>query len=831
MGKIRINRKFIDVHLLRSIMMFSLLSVYDAYLCFDNFRRGNMSIGKLALVCTIMTSVSVMIMAVQRFGKKKVEVLPHIAVSTMCIIYWITFWILLYTGGTNGTSIFLIFASAPVAYFFFNLFYGTVFTSVLFAEIVIYAVSPIRMMGYQYPADYYVRLPLMFLVELTVCWLAQYSTIKAEIKQKKAMEDAKQANEAKTLFLANTSHEIRTPMNSILGFCELILREENLSPTVRAYCQDIQGAGKNLLYVINDILDVSRIEAGDLTISKNDFDPSVLVRDIVNAAMAKKQEKNIEIFVDVEEDIPGLLFGDMARIFQVAMNLVTNAIKYTPEGGVYIKIRVDRAASPMMIISVRDTGIGIEKENLDKIFQSFEQVDSGSDRTIEGAGLGLTLTKKIASLMGGAITAESEPGVGSVFTLMLPVQILDDEPKIKRKNFEGIRAGICIDLNMIHPKMRSICIRTTDALCRILDMKRILLPGQAGFDEQVKDLTHIFVNPVIYEKFRSKFDDLAVKTEIVIIADIYKKTEEYFGKKTVAKPLYTYALSDFLCNEKGIRIESHRSSERKKFTAPTARVLLVDDNDMNLLVETNLMGIYGMKLISATSGQEALDLMDKECFDLVFMDHMMPGMDGVETVKRMRENSKCNKETTVIALTANAAAGAKEMFLANGFQDFLPKPIDVRELDDMLRKHIPLFRICEISDESVTEGDTVEEHADDFSEEAVRIMDESGLIDHGEVERYMADKEIMILYADAYEIKKKELEESYAAGDWKNYRIRVHALKSSSGMVGAVKLRDMAKAAEDASAQENDDEMKKLHPQLMDLYEEVVEVIGRIVRA
>ncbi|MCR4793166.1 MAG: response regulator [Lachnospiraceae bacterium] len=823
----RINEKFINVHLTRALGIFALLSVYEAYLCFDNFIRGNESIGGLALFCTIMTVMSVIMLSACRFGKKPHKFLPHAAVSLMMAVYWITFGILIYTGGTSGSSLFLLFAAAPIAFYFFNLFYGTIFCSVLFVGVGVYFCSSWHLLGYIYPYIYYQRLPVMFLIEIMVCWFAQYEAVKAEIRQQQAVEEARRANEAKTDFLANTSHEIRTPMNSIMGFCELILREKDLSPKVKGYCLDIMGAGKNLLYVINDILDVSRIEAGKITISKDEFDPSVLVRDIVNAAMAKKQDKNIEIFVKVDDDMPSLLFGDMARIFQVVMNLVTNAIKYTPDGGVYITINVDRAVSPMLIVTVRDTGIGIEKKDLEKIFKSFEQVDAKRNRSIEGAGLGLTISKKIASLMGGVITAESESGKGSEFTLTLPVQILDENPLIRKENFKGIRAGICIDIDLIHPEMRDICLEVTSSLCRALDMKKIPLPGTGAFAEETKGLTHLFVNPVIYEKYHEEFDSLP-GTEIVIIADVYKRSENLFGKKTVSRPLYSYSLSDFLCNENGIAKPLSASEHRKRFTAPTARVLLVDDNDVNLMVESGLMEIYGMKIFTALSGPEALDLMNKDRFDLIFMDHMMPGMDGVEVVRRMREECEFNKDTTVVALTANAVSGAREMFLANGFQDFLPKPIDIRELDNILRKYIPLYRICETDEET---SEAVEEANEElFSAEAIRLMEESGLIDHKEAEKYLIDPEIMILYADAYESKRKEIEDYYNAKDWKSYNVQVHALKSSSKMVGAVKLSNLAKQAETASGQENVAKIDKIQPLMMKQYEEVVELVGKLIR-
>ena len=338
-----INRKYIDVRLTRALSMFAVLMLYDAYLSFDNIRRGNIVIGIVALVCSVMTLVSVVVLSACRFKKIKSTVPVHAVVSTMCFVYWLTFGIIIYTGGTGGTSIFLLFAVAPVSFFFYNLFYGTIFTGILFLEVTFYMLSPLHLRGYLYPDLYYQRLPIMLFIELIVCWLAQYQTVKAEIKQDDAIREAKLANETQREFLANTSHEIRTPMNSIVGFTELILREEGLSPKARQYCMDILGAGKNLLCVINDILDVSLLEADKLKISEDGFDPQVLVRDIRNSAVSEKGNKNIEVNVKSPNDLPGLILGDQARIFQIVMNLVDNAIKYTSKGGVYIDVRIDRA--------------------------------------------------------------------------------------------------------------------------------------------------------------------------------------------------------------------------------------------------------------------------------------------------------------------------------------------------------------------------------------------------------------------------------------------------------------------------------------------------------
>ena len=220
--RLRVNPKYIDVNLTRTIIIFAVLIFYCSYLSADNFMEGSNMIGFLALFCLVMTIVALIFMSVCKFGKKPRRALMHIAIIIQCLVFWFTFAEFLYTGGTGGTSIFLIFASAPVAFFFFNLFYGSLFSSVLFIGMVIYMNTPLRLIGYQFPEMYYKRLPIMFIVEVIICAIAQYETDKAKIEQDMALEEARQASEAKTDFLANTSHEIRTPINAVLGMTEMI---------------------------------------------------------------------------------------------------------------------------------------------------------------------------------------------------------------------------------------------------------------------------------------------------------------------------------------------------------------------------------------------------------------------------------------------------------------------------------------------------------------------------------------------------------------------------------------------------------------------------------
>ena len=687
-------KSFLSVNITRIMVISAFLTAYDAYLAFDNFKKDSETVGTLAAFCAVMTFISLTIIVICRLKKVSTQLYIHVAIMMECVVYWATYSIFLYSGGTGGTSIFLIFTAVPVAFYFYNMFYGMLFCGVFFIGMAVYMWTPLRFIGYQYPELYYERLPIMFLAELVVCAMGQYETVKAKNEQDDALDQAKAANEAKTDFLANTSHEIRTPMNSILGFCELALREDDLSPTARDYCLGIQSSGRNLLYIINDILDISKIEAGKLEIVEENFEPETLIADVVNIAMARKKDKDLEVIVNVDGNCPKKLYGDMGRIRQIVINLVTNAIKYTPEGGVYVDVHVEGGEDSLLTVRVEDTGIGIKPKDLEKIFESFQQVDTKRNRSIEGTGLGLAISKRLADLMGGDIKVESEYGRGSSFTLHVPVGIVSNEPVIERNDFPEARPAICTDTRDLDGRVQEFYDRAIDSLCQHVGMKKLPVPINKEIRPEWEDLTHIFVDTSLYGEYADFFDNLPSKPEVIVISDVYSEQSAPAGKRVIYKPVYTMTLASFLSKKAAgaARVKKKKAGER--FKAPDAKILLVDDNPINLRVESRLMEGYGMTIATASSGFKALDILDSEPFDIIFMDHMMPEMDGIETLEKFRERGgECNANTPFIVLTANAVQGVKQMFIDHGFQDYLSKPMDMGELDRLLERYLPEGKI------------------------------------------------------------------------------------------------------------------------------------------
>ncbi len=389
-------------------------------------------------------------------------------------------------------------------------------------------------------------------------------------------EDAERANDAKSTFLARMSHEIRTPINAVLGMNEMILRETE-SDNIREYAANIYSAGRTLLSIINDILDLSKIESGRMEIVESDYHLGRLLNDIENMISMRAEEKNLNFRLVADGYLPDHLYGDEMRIKQCLINLLTNAVKYTKEGSVTLKI--DTAGSQTDMIDLRvtitDTGIGIKEDELHRLFDPFTRLDLMQNKSVEGTGLGLSITKRLVEMMGGRLTVESSYGKGSSFSFVIPQKVVGEE-----------------------------------------------LLGDYKIDM--------------------------------------------------------------------IRTEVSQAHEQLAYTAPEARILAVDDNRVNITVVKGLLKKLKVQFDSALSGQECLDKVRHTHYDIILLDHMMPDMDGIETLHAMQQTEGyMRNKPAVIALTANAIVGAREEYLKEGFADYLSKPIDFVQLEEMIRKYLP----------------------------------------------------------------------------------------------------------------------------------------------
>ena len=579
-----------------------------------------------------------------------------------------------------------------------------------------------------------VFLGLIFIILLCICVAIVHTLMNRQLRWQAsvnrqlqdASDTAMAASEAKSQFLAQMSHEIRTPINAVLGMNEMILRESK-SAEILDYATNIQSAGRTLLTLINSILDFSKIEDGKMEIVPVRYETIAFIDDLVNMISEKARKKGLEFKTEIDSSLPQSLYGDDLRIRQIVTNLLTNAVKYTHEGSVTLQmggVELDADTFELHIM-VKDTGIGIREEDMDKLFQSFQRLDEERNHNIEGTGLGIAIVRKLLDMMDSRLEVASTYGKGSEFSFSLTQKIIDRNP-----------------------------------------------------------------------------------------------------------------IGDY--NERKLK-RMDENANNQYLTAAGAKILAVDDNDMNLKVITALLKRNKIVPELAESGQACIEMAKKNFYHIIFLDYMMPGMNGLETLKLLRREKILSDKTAVVMLTASAIAGMREFYLREGFDDYLSKPIDVAELEAILERHLPAelvsFEVVggkKISeppaqvetappedDEPVGEDEFSRRERKNFAETCPDIDLDTGL-------QYCMDSkeffiEMLTTFTDIERANK--IQAAFDSGDWKNYQILVHALKSTSLSIGAANLSERAKNLEHAAKDNNIDDIKANHADLMAIYQKVREEI------
>lgn len=528
-----------------------------------------------------------------------------------------------------------------------------------------------------------------------------------------ALDAAKKANEAKSRFLSNMSHEIRTPINAVLGMNEMILREAE-DDQILTYAANIRSSGKTLLFLINDILDLSKIESGKMEIIPVNYEIASVVMELQNIISLRAAEKNLNFIVTFDSTLPSVLYGDDVRIRQIVINLLTNAVKYTPAGSVELQVTYELQCDDALLlrISVKDTGMGIRKEDMGKLFEDFRRLDEEKNRNIEGTGLGMNITMSLLKMMDGDMKVESEYQKGSTFTVTIPQKIVDAKP--------------------------------------------------AGCLEAIQ-------------------------------------------KKSVP----------------------HKGSSQGSFTAPEGRVLVVDDNAMNLTVFQALLKRTKLQVVTASSGKQCLEYVQQQKFHMIFMDHMMPEMDGIQTFRQMKKLADCpNKDTPVIALTANAVAGARELYMAEGFNGFVTKPIDAQVLERTICDYLPqeLIQMNEENNSPIAEADSKTDEFAIYLKQGICVK--NGLKhSQNDMEAYMELVRMFVKDRAKIGLLRRYLSEH----NMKNYAIEVHALKGNARTLGAEQLADTAQFHEMQSKAGREEEVSAHWEELEQEWNHVLDVFQAIL--
>ena len=644
------------------------------------------------------------------------------------------------------------------------------------------------------------------------------------LQLQEVIENLRSAESSKDDFLSNISHEIRTPINSISGMSEMILREE-LPGNIREDVLGIQTACRNLHSIVSNILDYTELEQGTVELVEEPYNLTSTINDVLNVAIARKENKAIELIVDCDAKIPSVLLGDEVKLRRVILNLLDNAIKFTEKGCVTLTITArPEEYGVNLCVKVKDTGIGLADEDEDKLFNRFAQKDSKRNRQTNGVGIGLAIAKRIINQMGGVIDVKSELGKGSEFQFVIPQKVVDEQPMVSVKNAEQLNIVCYINLEKFtFAEIRDDYLRNMRNMAHGLECGyqscRNLSELKRRMDREI--YTHVIITIDEYQEDPPYFEQLSKHITLIVIQDRDQMVELNSQICCIYKPIYILPIAAVLNGDRIPQQDNSVYRHENRFTAPMASVLIVDDNLTNLRIAEGLLSPYEVRVSSAASGKEALAKLNRMRFDIIFMDHMMPEMDGVETAHEIRKKPGAYfQKVPIVALTANVVGGAREMFINEGFQDYVPKPIEISQLERVLQKHLPQDKIIKKQSISFAQG----KNRNYLPESNTHINRAKGLYYCGnDLNDY---EEILSVYLKNGLQDSEKISHCFQKEDWKNYTILVHAVKSTSLGIGADHLGQLAKKLEDAGKRRDHSYIHQHHHEMMLEYRNVLEEIG-----
>jgi signal transduction histidine kinase/CheY-like chemotaxis protein/HPt (histidine-containing phosphotransfer) domain-containing protein len=618
-------------------------------------------------------------------------------------------------------------------------------------------------------------------------FMAMISCYMIRLSDEKNASD--EANRGKSSFLARISHEIRTPMNSILGMSELLLKK-NIIGDVRDYVTAIHQSGSFLLELINELLDFSKIESGALKLEPRNYAFGSLIDDVINVIRTRIIDKPLDFFVSVDSRIPASLYGDDSCVRQIALNLLVNAFKYTERGFISLDVSQNPAGPGRVELSfvVSDSGIGIKKEDIGAIFDSFSRATADHVRRIEGAGLGLALVSTYCSMMGGGVSVESEFGRGSTFTARIIQSYRSGDPA----------ASASPDVKILLFDGRPRYLDSLAAAAANLGADAVRAESFDEFAERLAEgeCDFAFVPGEYFTKALGVRRSGKKRAQLAVMSDM-KDAGEFADFGCLFYPVYSLSMANALA---GVfeNIRNAASDTRTRLILKDAHVLIVDDIPSNLRVAQEFASFFDAVVSTCKDGESALRLIRKKRFDVIFMDHMMPGMDGVETtaaIRAMGSGDPYYAAVPIIALTANASPAQREMLLANGFDDYLSKPIDAKRMERVFRAWIP----AEKQTETASAGDAPEEPAEKLS---IRGVDtEWGLKNTGgKADVY---RDVLTLFCGECDEHTEKIRDALRKDDLRSYATSVHGLKGSARSVGAFEIANFAARLEEGAVYGN----------------------------
>ncbi len=651
-------------------------------------------------------------------------------------------------------------------------------------------------------------------------------------------------------FLANVSHEIRTPINAVIGLSDVCIKKED-NPEIRKDMSSVKDAGKRIAEQISDILDYSEIDMKKLDVNLEQYMLSYVVNDVVTE-MAYVKPAHLELIVDVDAACPAMMVTDVTKLKKIMWHLISNGLKYTKNGGVYVHIYpITQKYGINLCIEVEDTGIGMNQEEREHIYEHFYQGNSGRTRSTSGLGLGMPIVLGFVKALGGFMIINSEPAKGTKVKVSIPQNVIDPTKCMSLSTKDNISIGAFLQFDkfsnlqvrefynvMVKHIVQGLgvvmrWVETSDKLRELTDSMK---------------LTHLFVGEEEYTKNTELIEGLTKTMVVAIIANPNFRSVPGSKTKILPKPFYCFPVATLLNQDPSVA-----EDRVGKFMCNGVRALVVDDEPMNHTVAKGIFKRYGMVVFTANSGAESIAMCEKNNYDIVFMDHMMPEMDGIEAMKRIRTVlTRRHKDMPIVALTANAVSTAKKMFLKEGFDGFISKPIELSELERVLRRVLPKELCTEVFEsEEELQGSTAPEPEPAPEEpapetvpaaspeadkplSALEQLETLGIDTKTGLDYCQRDedfyKEIILQYAESGLEKQNDAEKFWSKKDFSNYAIIVHALKSTSKMIGAGKLSEMAKALESAAKAEDEGFIRTHHEAAMIEYKRLTEGIASVYK-